>query len=197
MVISKRPAEALASCWLPPGPAFLRLSYVNVNSKPSLIRTSVGSPGSPRSPRAAGECTSYTPRTPRDAATPRLASSLDSSTAFIIRYHELAEGNAVDLRCKERWCDRLDSHVLNERPDEGDELAWRHGNFKSQADIGVQHLAEEDPRASAEQGDQPEPKVGPLRAPQQAQQPQQDSLGEVRTPQGQARGNCREISPSP
>ena len=48
-------------------------------------------------------------------------------------------------------CDRLDSHVLNERPDEGNELAWRHGTFKSQADIRVQHLAE-DPCACAEQG---------------------------------------------
>jgi hypothetical protein len=38
-------------------------------------------------------------------------------------------------------CDRLDSHVLNERPDEGDEKAWRHGTFKPQQEAVAQHLA--------------------------------------------------------
>lgn len=39
-----------------------------------------------------------------------------------------------------RRCARLDSHILNERPDEGDELEWRHGNYKTQHKVATQHL---------------------------------------------------------
>ncbi|PRW32839.1 family ABC-F type ribosomal protection [Chlorella sorokiniana] len=51
------------------------------------------------------------------------------------------EMNHQPIDAKERWCARVESSRLNERPDERDEESWRHGGFKLLDPSHSMHIA--------------------------------------------------------
>lgn len=164
----------------------------------SLTRsTTIGSPGSSGRSSMQAPLSPRSPRCPASPTSPRMSSSVGgTSSRFMAKYFEMGEGEALNVQLKERWCDRVDTHVLNLRPDEEEDRNRRRSSFKQQ-EVTTSHAlstTESGPNVTAHvaaEGTFEEDDAASL-----AKRLKRISVGpEPATPTGHVQGNARHPSP--
>ena len=119
--------------------ASMRVNTTSVE-RPKLSRNSLSLSTSPRLARNSTSQSS----TPRGGTASPFASSVPPNNMF----SRLLQSKDTEER-DSRWCDRLESSVLNQRPDQPKDLEeWRHGSFAPDDPMHSMHILDaESPRS--------------------------------------------------